>query len=270
MTRRPPCRLETPSREWNSIAVWTRSVGSGRVPGAGATSTWRTRRRPCTTPSSPSRAATSQSTRPSPPRREPSVDCAVVEARPSHTRPATARSFDGLVANLNARHAEALLGAGRVYRRRRRRHRRRRGRGQRGDLQAHDRPQPRRADHQCRSESRRTSRPCPPAPGVWRLTPPFAAPQTPWVGNVRRFVLAGASTSSSPHPPPSLQSAEWVESFNQIKAYGPLNGSARSDEQTKIARFWSAKNARSASTTDSDATSRPAVASSRRLGWQQR
>ena len=29
----------------------------------------------------------------------------------------------------------------------------------------------------------------PPAPGVWRLTPPFAVPQTPWVGNVRPFVV---------------------------------------------------------------------------------
>ena len=29
----------------------------------------------------------------------------------------------------------------------------------------------------------------PPGPGVWRLTPPFAAPQTPWVGDVRPFVL---------------------------------------------------------------------------------
>ena len=29
----------------------------------------------------------------------------------------------------------------------------------------------------------------PPAPGVWRLTPPFALPQTPWVGSVRPFIL---------------------------------------------------------------------------------
>src|SRR4030095_4854613 len=29
----------------------------------------------------------------------------------------------------------------------------------------------------------------PPGPGVWRLTPPFAAPQTPWVGFMRPFIL---------------------------------------------------------------------------------
>jgi hypothetical protein len=79
----------------------------------------------------------------------------------------------------------------------------------------------------------------PPGPGVWRLTPPFAAPQVPWVGNVRRFVLQSVD-QFLPDPPPSLQSDEWAEAFNQIKAYGAATGSVRSDEQTRIARFWSA------------------------------
>jgi hypothetical protein len=79
----------------------------------------------------------------------------------------------------------------------------------------------------------------PPGPGVWRLTPPFAAPQVPWVGNVRRFVLQSVD-QFLPDPPPSLQSSEWVEAFNEIKAYGAAAGSARTDEQTAVARFWSA------------------------------
>jgi hypothetical protein len=79
----------------------------------------------------------------------------------------------------------------------------------------------------------------PPGPGVWRLTPPFAAPQVPWVGNVRRFIL-GSIDQFLPDPPPSLQSSEWAEAFNAIKAYGAANGSVRTDEQTAIARFWSA------------------------------
>ena len=49
----------------------------------------------------------------------------------------------------------------------------------------------------------------PPGQGVWRLTPPFAAPQTPWVANVRPFVLQGLG-QFLPDPPPSLQSNEWV------------------------------------------------------------
>src|SRR6266446_7923113 len=80
----------------------------------------------------------------------------------------------------------------------------------------------------------------PPGPGVWRLTPPaFAAPQTPWVGSVRPFILQNAD-QFLPDPPPSLQSSEWVEAFNQIKTLGELTSGARTDEQTAIARFWSA------------------------------
>jgi hypothetical protein len=82
-----------------------------------------------------------------------------------------------------------------------------------------------------------------PAPAVWRLTPPFAAPQTPWLANVRPFALQSVD-QVLPDPPPSLQSDEWVEAFNQIKAYGAATGSVRSDEQTAIARFWSANTVR--------------------------
>src|SRR5437870_2729256 len=80
----------------------------------------------------------------------------------------------------------------------------------------------------------------PPGPGVWRLTPSaFAPPQTPWVGSVRPFILQNAD-QFLPDPPPSLQSNEWVEGFNQIKTLGEVTSSARTDEQTAIARFWSA------------------------------
>src|SRR5207249_7391407 len=76
----------------------------------------------------------------------------------------------------------------------------------------------------------------PQGPGVWRLTPPFAAPQTPWSGSVRRFILARVD-QFLPDPPPSLQSAEWAEAFNEIKAYGGATSNVRTEEQTKLARF---------------------------------
>jgi hypothetical protein len=79
----------------------------------------------------------------------------------------------------------------------------------------------------------------PPGPGVWRLTPPFLPPQTPWVGSVRPFIVHSLD-QFLPDPPPSLQSDEWVEAFDKTKAYGALTGSLRSDEQTFIAKFWSA------------------------------
>jgi hypothetical protein len=79
----------------------------------------------------------------------------------------------------------------------------------------------------------------PPGPGVWRLTPPFAAPQTPWVGNVRRFVLRSVD-QFLPGPPPSLRSDKWLKAFNEIKAYGEATSSVRIEEQTNVAKFWSA------------------------------
>jgi VCPO second helical-bundle domain len=80
----------------------------------------------------------------------------------------------------------------------------------------------------------------PPGPGVWRLTPfAFAQPQTPWVGNVRPFILQSPD-QFLPDPPPSLQSNEWVEAFNQIKRYGETTSAARTTDQTAIAKFWSA------------------------------
>jgi hypothetical protein len=79
----------------------------------------------------------------------------------------------------------------------------------------------------------------PPGPGVWRLTPPFAAPQTPWVGSVRPFVLRSLD-QFRPAPPPSLRSRRWVKAFNEVKAYGAAAGSVRSDEQTAVAWFWTA------------------------------
>jgi hypothetical protein len=79
----------------------------------------------------------------------------------------------------------------------------------------------------------------PPGPGVWRLTPPFAAPQVPWVGSVEPFVLRSLG-QFLPSAPLSVQSNEWAEAFNEIKAYGAANSSVRSPEQTAIARFWSA------------------------------
>jgi hypothetical protein len=167
-----------------------------------------------------------------------SVDCAVVEAA-YRTLHYYFSSFSGLVVNLDADYAEALSpsnldgctadgGAGT-------------GVGLAAATEViYNRttgPDP---------DGRRTpigvSTPfptLPPGPGVWRLTPPFAPPQVPWVGDVRRFVLQSVD-QFLPDPPPSLQSSKWVEAFTEIEAYGAATGSARTDEQTAIAKYWSA------------------------------
>ena len=161
-----------------------------------------------------------------------SVDCAVVEAA-YRTLRYYFSSFPALVAKLDAYYAEALSnfggcitdgGAGTLV----------------GQTAATDIIALRTNDGRMTPINVTSSFPTlPPAAGVWRLTPPFALPQTPWVGNIRPFVLQSLD-QFLPDPPPSLQSREWVDAFNQIKAYGALTGSVRTDEQTAIAKFWSA------------------------------
>jgi VCPO second helical-bundle domain len=78
-----------------------------------------------------------------------------------------------------------------------------------------------------------------PAPGVWRLTPPYAAAQTPWIANVRTFILKKA-TQFLPPPPPSLASQTWMDAFNEVKTYGSSTSTLRTPDQTAIAKFWTA------------------------------
>jgi vanadium-dependent haloperoxidase-like protein len=75
-----------------------------------------------------------------------------------------------------------------------------------------------------------------PGPGVWRLTPPaYLAPQTPWVANVRPFILRRADRFQ-PAAPPSLTSTAWVNAFNEIKAEG--TGTDPANKATAL--FWTA------------------------------
>ena len=79
-----------------------------------------------------------------------------------------------------------------------------------------------------------------PGPGVWRLTPPaYAAPQTPWMANMRPFVLDSADQFLPP-PPPSLQSRQWVDAFNEVESVGAVDSTTRTADQTAAAIFWTA------------------------------
>ncbi len=77
-----------------------------------------------------------------------------------------------------------------------------------------------------------------PGPGVWRLTPgAYLAPQTPWVANVRPFVLQSAAQFLPP-PPPSLGSTQWVTAFNELKTDGSSTNPNAAEKAT--AMFWTA------------------------------
>ena len=98
----------------------------------------------------------------------------------------------------------------------------------------------------------------PPGPGVWRLTPPFLAPQTPWLANVRPWVLQRLD-QFLPGPPPSLQSHEWADAFNQIRP--TARRVAACGTTSKPRSLSSGRRTRSASTTGWHARSRPRAAS---------
>jgi hypothetical protein len=79
----------------------------------------------------------------------------------------------------------------------------------------------------------------PAGPGVYRLTPPYQTPQTPWIANMTPFVLKSAS-QFMPGPPPALSSQEWVDAFNELKTVGGASSTVRTADQTNIARFYTA------------------------------
>ena len=81
-----------------------------------------------------------------------------------------------------------------------------------------------------------------PGPGVWRLTPagspPVYAPaQTPWLGSVQPFGLKTPG-QFQPEPPPPLTSQRWVKAYEEVKTLGGSTSTARTADQTAVARFY--------------------------------
>ena len=161
-----------------------------------------------------------------------SVDCAVVEAAYGTLRHYFS-SFPALVSNLDGYHAEAVSnlngcttdgGAGTSV-----------GMASASSIIAMRAGDGRRTPVGTTSTLDTTE----PGPGVWRLTPPFAVPQTPWLGDVQPFLLKSAG-QFQPQPPPPLSSTEWVQQFDEVKAYGRATNSLRNSQQTAVALFYTA------------------------------
>ncbi len=75
--------------------------------------------------------------------------------------------------------------------------------------------------------------------GEWRPTPPAFAPMaTPWLGAVTPFTLKDPTQFRMP-PPPSLSSGRYVRDYNEVKALGSINSTARTQAQTDLAFFYS-------------------------------
>lgn len=84
----------------------------------------------------------------------------------------------------------------------------------------------------------------PPAPGVWRPTPPANAPfQVPWLGFVDPLVLDSATQIALPGPD-LLGAAAYAADFDEVKAAGaklesPANPDPDKASKALTARFWS-------------------------------
>jgi len=84
----------------------------------------------------------------------------------------------------------------------------------------------------------------PPLPGVWRPTPPaFAAAGFVQAGDAQPFGLP-TPYYYLPRRPPELDSQEYADGVNDIKAIGGVNSTVRTAEQTQLARAWASVNYR--------------------------
>src|SRR3981081_2810217 len=77
--------------------------------------------------------------------------------------------------------------------------------------------------------------PSPLAPGVWQQS--AATAQTPWVACMKPFLLRNAA-QFRPRPPPALDSSLYATELNEVKAYGAVNSTVRTDDQKATAYFW--------------------------------
>jgi hypothetical protein len=77
----------------------------------------------------------------------------------------------------------------------------------------------------------------PPGPGVFE---PYPAPPPVDVKlkQVRPLTLA-SNDQFRPDGPSPLTSPEYADDFNEVKAYGRIDSTVRTPEQTEVARFWS-------------------------------
>lgn len=86
--------------------------------------------------------------------------------------------------------------------------------------------------------------------GQWRPTPSdtplscsppaprgFLPMLLPWVARVTPFTM-DAPDQFIPDPPPALDSVEWAADYNEVKALGSCESTARTADQTQIGYFW--------------------------------
>ncbi len=75
-------------------------------------------------------------------------------------------------------------------------------------------------------------------PGEWRPTPPnFGLDPTPWVANVRPFLVPDVEMLRTDGPN-ALTSSAYAKDFNEVKRLGSLTSTKRTADQTAASIFW--------------------------------
>ena len=75
-------------------------------------------------------------------------------------------------------------------------------------------------------------------PGVWRPTPPLLAKDpTPWVANVRPFLVPDVEMLRT-DAPNALTSRAYARDLNEVKRIGSLHSTTRTPDETDAAIFW--------------------------------
>ena len=77
----------------------------------------------------------------------------------------------------------------------------------------------------------------PSGPGAFHTFPGEPDPLTPQWGYVTPFTMDSGSQFRAA-PPPALDSIEYAEAYNEVKEYGGVTSTVRSDEQTHIGIYW--------------------------------
>jgi len=74
-------------------------------------------------------------------------------------------------------------------------------------------------------------------PGVYQAVPPFNFVFAPHWENIKLFTLQ-TKDQFRPIPYPALNSAEYTNSYNEVKAKGKINSTTRSADESAYAKFW--------------------------------
>ncbi|CAM5676892.1 vanadium-dependent haloperoxidase [Streptomyces coeruleorubidus] len=78
----------------------------------------------------------------------------------------------------------------------------------------------------------------PAAPGVWQPTPPAYAPAAQYGNRLARPFLLDSPDQYRLPAPPALDSARYRADLAEVRAYGAVDSTVRTEKQTETADFW--------------------------------